>query len=443
MKFIADKQTLDDLNITGRYRPDSIFNLFNGVKTRGGEKLLLAMFNNPLTEADKINDRSRLLQYFAGQALLFPFSGEQVNEIEEYLAVHNGSFASTVVNVASKKIMSTLLRDDAYAVLNKQLQTTVVLLKKLSAYLNNLGLTQEKHPFLLNLQQLRERLSTGNLKWVNELHDAGEVSFVNVIRLDNLIRGVYIKEIQNILEAIYELDVYIAVGNVAVSRKLSFARAVAEGNIFEADSLRHPSIEKAVGNALSLSSWKNVLFLTGANMAGKSTLMKSFGVALYLAHMGFPVAADRMIFSVKNGIYSSINVPDDLSLGYSHFYAEVKRVKTVAEEICRPLKLVVIFDELFKGTNVKDAYDATVAITEAFANESQCLFIISTHITEAGETLQGKGGPYQFVYFPSILVNSKVPTYTYQLQQGISNDRHGMMIIENEKILELIESGEA
>jgi DNA mismatch repair ATPase MutS len=181
----------------------------------------------------------------------------------------------------------------------------------------------------------------------------------------------------------------------------------------------------------------NLLFLTGANMAGKSTFMKSFGIALYLAHMGFPVAADNMVFSVKDGLYSSINVPDNLSMGYSHFYAEVKRVKKVAEEICRSLDLVVIFDELFKGTNVKDAYDATLAITAAFARKTNCLFIISTHITEAGEELRRNDSPLQYVYFPSIL-NGSVPTYTYQLQQGISNDRHGMMIIEKEGIVELI-----
>ena len=78
-------------------------------------------------------------------------------------------------------------------------------------------------------------------------------------------------------------------------------------------------LEKAVGNRMTFSGDSNVLFLTGANMAGKSTLMKSFGIAVYLAHMGFPVAAQDMEFSVREGLYSSINVPDDLSLGYSRF----------------------------------------------------------------------------------------------------------------------------
>ncbi|MBL7697517.1 MAG: DNA mismatch repair protein [Chitinophagaceae bacterium] len=441
MSFIADTQTLDDLNLAGRYRPDSVFNLFNKVKTRGGEQLLFKMFHHPMSDANQINARSALLKFFSRQALVFPFSREQVNDIDEYIAIHNGSFISTFLNITGKKIAAVALRDDAYPALSKQIKTTITLLKRFSHYLEQMNLGHEDHPFLLMLEEIKSKMSTGNLKWIKSLPDENDISLFNVIRLDHLLRHTHTADMQNILTSIYELDVYIAVGNVAITKKFSFAKALPDGSIIDAENLRHPSIEKAVGNPVSMSNAANVLFLTGANMAGKSTLMKSFGIAVYLAHMGFPVAADKMTFSVKDGIYSSINVPDDLSLGYSHFYAEVKRVRKVAEEICRPLRLVIIFDELFKGTNVKDAYDATLAITEAFSNQVECLFIISTHITEAGETLRQKGGPFQFVYFPSILENCKVPTYTYRLQHGISNDRHGMMIIENERILELIESG--
>ncbi len=98
-------------------------------------------------------------------------------------------------------------------------------------------------------------------------------------------------------------------------------------------------------------------------MAGKSTFMKSFGIAVYLAHMGFPVPAAGMKFSVLNGMYTTINLPDNINKGYSHFYAEVVRVRKVAESIGNSKNLLVIFDELFRGTNVKDAYDATVAVT--------------------------------------------------------------------------------
>lgn len=173
-------------------------------------------------------------------------------------------------------------------------------------------------------------------------------------------------------------------------------------------------------------------------MAGKSTLMKSFSIAIYLAHMGFPVAANGMEFSVQDGLYTSINVSDNINMGYSHYYAEVLRVKQVAEEVAKGKNLVVVFDELFKGTNVKDAYDATVSVTEAFSVNRNCTFIISTHIIEAGHALRERLDNLYFVFVPT-LMKGNVPTYPYRLEEGITDDRHGMLIINNERILEMLE----
>ena len=94
------------------------------------------------------------------------------------------------------------------------------------------------------------------------------------------------------------------------------------------------------------------------------------------------------------------------------------------------------FDELFKGTNVKDAYDATLAVTEKLAQYNNCAFVISTHIIEVGEMLRGTA-TIQFRYMPTIMEGA-VPRYTYQMTEGITTDRQGMIIIENEKILEIL-----
>ena len=95
-----------------------------------------------------------------------------------------------------------------------------------------------------------------------------------------------------------------------------------------------------------------------------------------------------------------------------------------------------MFDELFKGTNVKDAYDGTLAVTEAFAEYRNCLFIVSTHIIESGEALKGRNN-VRFYYMPTELEHG-IPRYSYRLKEGITEDRQGMMIIRNEGILELI-----
>jgi len=137
-------------------------------------------------------------------------------------------------------------------------------------------------------------------------------------------------------------------------------------------------------------------------------------------------------------LYSSINVADNIDLGYSHFYAEVVRVKQAAEAAASGKRLLLMFDELFKGTNVKDAYDGTLAVTEAFAGYHDCLFIVSTHIIEVAEPLKTCGN-IQFAYMPTVMDGIN-PRYTYRLQQGITEDRQGMMIIRNEGIMELLGS---
>jgi DNA mismatch repair protein MutS len=245
-------------------------------------------------------------------------------------------------------------------------------------------------------------------------------------------------EIKKLLAHIYQLDVFISIAEVAAKRGYVFPVALAkEQHTVKLTEVYHPLVKNAKGNTIHITPESNIVFLTGANMAGKSTFMKSLGIALYLAHMGFPVAARQMEFAVRDGIYTTINLPDDLNSGNSHFYAEVLRVKKIAKELGVAKNLFIIFDELFRGTNVKDAYEGTIAITQAFAEKRNCMFVVSTHIIEAGDVLRERCNNINFVYLPTKMDGNK-PVYTYRLEQGITADRHGMIIINNERILEII-----
>ncbi|MNX71621.1 DNA mismatch repair protein MutS [compost metagenome] len=267
-----------------------------------------------------------------------------------------------------------------------------------------------------------------------------QVSLMQLIKNDYVIRHAMISQMEILLKLIYELDVFVGVAAVAAEQEFVYAKALpATQMLLDMEGFRHPGLRKGVSNNLHLTKERNMLFLTGANMAGKSTFMKSMGIAVYLAHMGFPVAAKRMEFSVKEGLFSSINVSDNLDMGYSHFYAEVLRTKTVAQAVSESQDLYVLFDELFKGTNVKDAYDATLAVTRAFAENRNSFFVVSTHIIEVGEALGKVSGNVQFSYLPTVMKDG-VPTYPYTLTSGITTDRQGMIIIENENIVDIIKA---
>lgn len=416
--FIADKQTLEDLNLLGKFKPHSIYSLFNKVKTTGGERLLEEMFRHPLTDAAAISHRTELFHYFQQLQLKFPFKQGAFLIVDNYLGARKG-------NVIAAKMKGGFLRDDTYKQIQAGLTATIDALNALQELLAKIDLDLVK--------QEKAILADKRLSW---LKDVQQLTVMKTARYDRLLRHTMRNEIETLLACICQLDVYIAVSDVARERNFSYARALpASENCFRATAVWHPAIEKAVANPVSLHENNNVLFLTGANMAGKSTFMKSFGIAVYLAHMGFPVAAGEMVFSVRDGLYSSINVADNLNMGYSHFYAEVLRVKTVAEQVSHGRNLVVIFDELFKGTNVKDAFDATLQVTAAFAQYRNCVFIVSTHIIEVGESLRKENARILFVYLPTIM-DGIIPRYTYRLTEGITSDRHGMVIIRNEGILE-------
>jgi DNA mismatch repair protein MutS len=436
MSFIADKQTIADLNLAGKFKRDSVFSFFNQVHTKGGEQLLESMFQNPLTDYVAINQRKELFAYFQRKKLDFPLEPKKFADAKNYL---DGGTADMLVSVTAKNflsmIQSQVVSDQRYAELKAGLAATIDVLKSCRDFFKKLDPVDS--PFARQIEQVNALLGNPMWEWLND-GNPGQLSVFELSRHDHFLRSAMREKLAGLMEIIFELDVYMAVAKVSIAHNLSGAMAFpADQAILKAEELRHPLLPRAVGNDLNFDVRSNVLFLTGANMAGKSTLMKAIGINFYLAHMGFPVAAKQLEFSVKEGLFSSINTPDDLKQGYSHFYAEVMRVKNVAEEVATGKNVMVVFDELFKGTNVKDAYEATLAVTEAFALYNNCFFIISTHIVEVGEALKNHTSNIRFKFLPTIVENN-IPRYTYKLSEGISSDRQGMMIILNEGILKLL-----
>ena len=436
MSFKIDRQSVGELNLMGKFRQGSVYFLFNKVRTRIGEKLMDEMFSHPLNNAAAINRRVAIFQFFAANGVAFPFEADQVALMREYIdtTAERSQWAVTV-DLHLKKVLSGLTKDTRYKSTLLQLQATIVTLKKCFGLLELLKL--ENSPLQSRVEALLAIMHQKDIRKILDSDIYKSMSTGTVSEYDFLLRNKHNEAMKDVLKFIAETDVYIAVGSVSRERNFCYPTAVEkEENVFNARNLRHPCITKAVGNDIQMQEGSNVLFLTGANMAGKSTWMKSIGIGMYMAHIGFPVAASEMTFSVREGIFSSINVADNIAMGYSHFYAEVVRVKDAALAAATGEHLLLMFDELFKGTNVKDAFDGTLAVTEGFSEYNNCLFIVSTHIIEVGEALKDLPN-VQYRFMPTIL-EGNVPRYTYTLQEGITEDRQGMMIIENEGIIALI-----
>lgn len=444
MSFKIDKQTLDDLAIFGNNRTKSVYDIFNRTSTRGGAKILEEMFLYPLSEADQINERSDVIRYYRDMEAEFPFRGEIFDTMEFYLGNTDRRTQLMVQdNTLGRKFKSLVGTDTEYTQIHNGIVCCIELLNTLDTFLKNSKKDSGNKTIGELTGTLEELLHNEKWAWYTAEKGKKKLAYEQAVVYDRVFRFEDRERVMKILYQVYLLDVYMSVAKVARERGFVFGKAHPnEKNFLKMNGIFHPFLTNPVGNTIEVDENSNVIFLTGANMAGKSTFMKSFGIALFLAHVGFPIPAKEMEFSVQNGMFTTINLPDNLSMGYSHFYAEVLRVKKVAQQVRHTQHLIVVFDELFRGTNVKDAYDATVAVTEAFAGIRNCTFIISTHIIEAGEVLKQRCDNINFVYLPTKMEGSQ-PIYTYTLAPGITDDRHGMMIVNNERIIEIIKNGES
>ena len=172
-------------------------------------------------------------------------------------------------------------------------------------------------------------------------------------------------------------------------------------------------------------------------MAGKSTFIKSIGIAVLLAHCGMGVPAKNMQLSFFDGLLSNINVMDNLVKGESYFYNEVQRIKSTIQKISDGRNWLILIDELFKGTNVQDAMKCSSTVIEGFLKIKNTAFILSTHLYEIGEPLKHYPNII-FNYFETAVQNEQL-IFNYQLKEGISNDRLGYLILKNEGVVDQLQ----
>jgi DNA mismatch repair protein MutS len=135
MSFFADKQTLNDLNIPGRHKNNSVSRLFDTVVTAGGRKLIDDMFQRPLIDAGAINKRSSIFKYFTHNPIAFPFNDEEFGVMENYLSSGGGNYAAVALNAVSKKILQVAAQDKEYELLNAEVCKTIELLNRFYVFI--------------------------------------------------------------------------------------------------------------------------------------------------------------------------------------------------------------------------------------------------------------------------------------------------------------------
>jgi len=440
MAFKIDKQTESDIELfSPKERTPSIFGFYNKTKTIGGQELLYKFIRSPFTDRDFLDNRKREILFFFNLDTKLDLNKRQVDYVEYYLKCRRFPLKNNIIDATKDSLSNKLKSDSDYYTIGEGIIHLSGLIKDTKEFFESI---QEESP--------PETLSK-SFEFVNDFvkskiivdflcsipDESRKLKSKQINLLDNFYREKKLKEIRKILDIVYEIDILQSMSNLLKEENFCLPE-YSEGSdsVFEALDFIHPLIENPVPNSIKLDSNRPLCFITGPNMSGKSTFLKTIGILTYFAHLGLPVPARKFKMSLQKGLFTTINLPDSLSQGYSHFYAEVSRVKEMVLNLKESDTLIVILDELFRGTNVKDAFDGTLMVVKSLSRIKSAFFFISTHILEVAEQLEDSNG-IVFKCFESTL-NQEKPIYDYKLKEGVSSERVGMQIINNEKIEQIL-----
>lgn len=260
-------------------------------------------------------------------------------------------------------------------------------------------------------------------------------SVVEVFTADHLLRHQNRDRVQRMLAILHQLDAHVGMAIATREHGFAFPTFIdSAAPRLEIDGLAHPFLAAPVRNDLRLDPATNLLFLTGPNMAGKSTFMKAVGIAAILAHIGMGVPAVAMTLTPFDHLFCELGAQDDLRLGISSFMAEVNRIQRILQDCDERLRLLVIIDEIFKGTNVVDDFECSKLVIDGLATLREHLFLVSSHLVELADEI-GHHPNLRCQNFDATVRDDRLE-FSYQLKDGVSKTRLGVRLLAERGIIE-------
>ncbi|HKM54279.1 MAG TPA: DNA mismatch repair protein MutS [Isosphaeraceae bacterium] len=195
-----------------------------------------------------------------------------------------------------------------------------------------------------------------------------------------------------------------------------FPEITSPGPSFEGEGLGHPLLPSCVPNDLHLGEEKRLLVVSGSNMSGKSTFLRTVGINTVLALAGAPVRATRLRLSCLS-VGATLRIQDSLQGGTSRFYAEITRIRQLMDLAAGPRPLLFLLDEILHGTNSHDRRQGAEAVVRGLLQRG-AIGLITTHdlsLAEIADRLAPRAGN---VHFADHLVDGTM-TFDYRLQPGV------------------------
>jgi DNA mismatch repair ATPase MutS len=237
--------------------------------------------------------------------------------------------------------------------------------------------------------------------------------------------------IQGWLEAVAEFEALGALATYAFENPDDpFPELIEAGPLFEGTGLGHPLLpaRRCVRNDVALGSPLRLLVVSGSNMSGKSTLLRTVGINAVLAQAGAPVRARSLRLSPL-AIGATLRLQDSLQAGRSRFFAEVLRVRRLVEMAAGPKPLLFLLDELFHGTNSHDRRVGAEGVVRAFV-EVGAIGLITTHDLALTNIVVVLGALAGNVHFEDHFQDGAV-VFDYRMRSGIVEHSNALALMRS------------
>lgn len=434
-EFLKDEHPfVSDLDIFGR---NSLFQMINSTKTKFGRSKLFKMLtlesiptrDEILKKQDAIKELGSKVEWRQSLEVKSTLKKSGTKDIDELLKWAKSKneikplfkiipylfIVTTVMSVVlvilnvlpiSYLILMFMINYLVVKILTKDLIPIIKLFDKhkkdIEAYTNLLMLIDNENFESIFLKDLKLKLKNNSKSCVKEMKELkklvdwlGDSSsnayylLLNITILSDIFilrnleewRKINGDKLKKWLDIMGEFEALSSISNLSFDfENWSYAKIVDE-DIVEAIDIGHPMLgERAVVNSFTLTSNEKVALITGSNMSGKSTFLRTIGLNLLLSYIGAPSCSKSFTCGIFS-IYTCMRTKDNLEESISSFYAEILRIKILIEAAKKGEKVFFLLDEIFKGTNSKDRHEGAKVLINQLVN-NKALGLVSTHDLE-------------------------------------------------------------
>lgn len=233
------------------------------------------------------------------------------------------------------------------------------------------------------------------------------------------------------IETVKVLDGLNSLSTFAFNNPELIYPEINNSTIIKAKDLAHPILPSniRIGNDIEISSLHKFLLITGANMAGKSTFIRSIGINLILASSGAPVCATSFSFT-PTPLFSSMRTSDKLMDSSSYFHAELSRLKQLREKGEKEESMLVLLDEILKGTNSNDKLQGSKLVLLKLVSMNMA-GILATHDTALGTLKDEYPENFANYYFDFDVDDSDEMHFDYKLKEGVTKNMNAAILLKN------------